>query len=189
MKQIFSLTLLLISSIVASVAQNNFVYVRYNVQDGNAGVIIDYIEKNCNFESSSVNTTLFYSNGLDPIICHTKKEWQELRHILIGQQNTSDYDAEFETDSVNSVLTNVFNETVETSNGISLIGNNDEQNRCTFILSDDILSNPDDSDMIARVISVNELERRGISVKIVAYNDKTTYIFNNKIKNNNLYSY
>lgn len=166
MKKIISLILLSLS--ISTYSQNNIVYVRYDMSQGNASLVVSKIGSI--IDKTKGRFIVYYSNAQTPIVCEDKDDWMQLRANILSQQTSPDYYAEEDFKNLNKIFEDSFEESVRLNSGITIVGDNDEKWACTFILSEQMVSDNEDVDLICRIISVNELNKR-LPVTIWSYNE------------------
>lgn len=162
------LILFLLAFGMSTYAQNNIVYVRYDMAQGNASLVVSKISSI--LEKSKGEFVIYYSNGQTPTICNDNEEWSQLRTEILSQQTSPDYYPEEDFIRLNSLFEEKFKEIVSTGSPMSISGSNDSEWTCTFILSEQMLDNDEESDLISRIISINGLDKR-MPVKIWSYNN------------------
>lgn len=168
MKKLVFITYLLISCMVAC-CQNNFVFFRYNLLEGASSVVVEEIDNICN--TTNGKFVLYYSENQEPTIINKREEWQsKVKGMVLSQQSSPDYYNKTDIDTLNEVFQQCLEEKVS-KNNLFIRGQNDKEWRCTFILSEQMLNDIDNRDMILRIVSINQFIERGIKVKILFYND------------------
>lgn len=179
--------LILLSLSVSAFSQNNIVYVRYDMTQGNASLVVSKI--NSIIDKTKGIFIVYYSNAQTPIVCKDKEDWIQLKTNILSQQASPDYYPEEDFKNLNKIFEDYFGETVSLNSGMTITGDNDDKWTCTFILSDQMLSDDEEVDLICRIISVNELSKR-LPITIWSYNEND--IKNIKIEELNyseLYNY
>ncbi len=162
------LLLILLALGMSTYAQNNIVYVRYDMAQGSASLVVSKIGSI--LENTKGEFLIYYSNGQTPTICNDFEEWSQLKTEILSQQTSPDYYPEDDFIKLNLLFEEKFKETVSTGSPMSISGPNDRTWTCTFILSEQMLDNDEESDLISRIISINGLEKR-MAVKIWSYNN------------------
>lgn len=172
---------LFICSVV--LAQNNFIYVKYDLAFGKSSALIDYIENI--IDNDRGEYIIYYSEGSEPIVAKNKQQWENIRKTILIQQSSPDYYVDIDCDSLNKQFVEWFDESVVNN---SIRGKNDSWWDCTFILPKEIIENGQ-ADMIARLISINQLQDR-MKVNIISYNDEhLEQISLKEIKTNTIFNY
>lgn len=172
MKYLFSFILLLFSC--ATFAQNSFVYVRYNPQQGNASVVVDYID---NLYSGYGNVIVFFSNSVNPIVTRNFEDWSDLRSQILSMQIAPDYYEQEEIGLLNEQFTKYFAEFVEANKTIK--GSQDKD--WTFISITSENDFDEASSALSKIISVNQLIDR---MKITHYTYNESNKLQKKVLNN-----
>lgn len=149
-------------------AQNNFVYVRYDLSQGDASFVVEEIEKI--IEKTTGRYVVYYSNGQNPTICTKHEDWRLLRSSILTQQTAPDYYADEDIVRLNTLFSQYFSEVVDVEN-MKLSGKDDRKWTCTFILSDQMMHDESDADMVLRLVAINQIEER-MKVSVVSYNDE-----------------
>lgn len=149
-------------------AQSNFVYVRYDLSQGDASFVVEEIEKI--IEKTTGQYVIYYSNGQNPTICTKQEEWLVLRSSILTQQTTPDYYADEDIVRLNTLFSQYFSEIVDVEN-MKLSGKDDRKWTCTFILSDQMIRDDSDADLVLRIVAINQLEER-IKVSVLSYNNE-----------------
>lgn len=166
MKKIILLILLSLS--ISTYSQNNIVYVRYDMSQGNASLVVSKIGSI--IDKTKGRFIVYYSNAQTPIICEDKEDWMQLRTNILSQQASPDYYAEEDFKNLNNIFEDYFGESVSLDSGMTIIGDNDDKWACTFILSEQMLADNEEVDLICRIISINELSKR-LPITIWSYNE------------------
>ena len=180
-----SILLFLIGNV--ALAQDNFVYIRFDNSQGNPSDIVRLVGKIVS--ESKDHFVVFCTNGDKPVVCETLDEWESLRDLLLTRQNTPDFYPEEDFQEINGLFTKHFNETVSVSPNLSIIGIVDSRWTCTFILPESILSNESVSDYYSRLIAVNQLFDR-MAVNLYSYTEKGVVpAGNERLFKNSLFTY
>lgn len=185
MKRLLILFLLALG--MSTYAQNNIVYVRYDMAQGNASLVVSKISSI--LEKSEGEFVIYYCNGQIPTIINDNEEWNQLKTEILSQQTSPDYYPEEDFIRLNSLFEEKFKETVSTGSPMNIWGANDSDWTCIFILSEQMLGNDEESDLISRIISISGLVKR-MPVKILSYNhDDIEVVRIEDLNQSKLYNY
>lgn len=185
MKKIL-LLILLVSGLNSIAQRSNFVYLRYDLSQGDPLLVVDALESI--IHKTSGIYVIFYSDGLKSKVCVNSEDWAELRKSILTQLSSPDYYPEEDVAKVNALLIEYLSETVDPGS-LSLHGGNDGQWSFTFLLSNEMLSDASESDIIPRLITINDLDQR-MKVSILSYDEsKVTQLDIDDLKINKLFKY
>ena len=185
MRKIILSILFLMGSAV--MAQNNFIYVHFDNTQANSSAVVNQISKIV--AGTKGNFVIFYTNGETPIVCDTFEDWDELRNLMLTQQNAPEFYPEVEFIAVNNLFTRYFKEKVTLGSSLSINGKEDNRWSCTFIVSESMLKNELFSNYFSRLIAVNQLFDR-MAVNVYAYNiEGIASIGYEKLSKNSLFIY
>lgn len=183
-KLILSILFLMGSAVMA---QSNFIYVHFDNTQANSSAVVNQISKI--IAGTKGDFVVFYTNGESPIICDTIKEWEELRNLMLTQQNAPEFYPEVEFVTVNNLFTKYFKEKVTLGSSLSINGKDDNKWTCTFVISESMLKNELFSDYYSRLFAVNQLYDR-MAVNVYAYNNEgIASVGYEKLSKNSLFIY
>jgi len=150
-------------------AQNNFIYLRYDLSQGSASGVVTKIGDI--IRDSRGQFVIYYSDGASPVICTKFEEWEKLRSNILSQQTSPDYYEEEDISRVNKLLTDILHEDVDGIKNLKISSPHDADWTFSFILSEQMLDDANDADIVHRLVSINQLMDRMI-VKIYSYSDE-----------------
>lgn len=180
---LFSIILVLLMGGLA-VAQNHFVYLRYDPRAGSPKPIVEMVEQL--FSQRVRNQVLvFLSTNDRSLLARTELEWLDIRGELYTMQSTPEFYAH--NDMV--LLTQLFHETLGTTvgNGMRLKGSADAQWTCHFVIPQEMFVS-EDMESILQLISLNELPSR-LSVTVQTYDAGSELHFIQALPNGKLTNY
>lgn len=137
-------------------AQNKFVYVCFNPQEGGSTPLVKQIDE---WYAHIDTVACFLDDGNHPHMATSQEEWEDdIRPLLLQAQNP------FETysdDALNQYLSQILQESVSTntySDRLQIVGANDAHWSCSFILSPQMALT--EMERIINIIQSNELTTR-----------------------------
>ena len=160
--------LALLWCVFSGFAQNSFIYLRYDLTQGNASVIVSKIDNI--IRGTQGKFVIYKSDGTTPVVCTNHETWREMRASLLSQQTVSDYYEDVDMGRINQLFVELFAEKVSGYSNLSLSGNKDNEWTCTFIISKEMVRNANDADLVLRLASINQLEDR-MNLRIFAYSE------------------
>ncbi|MBQ9509640.1 MAG: hypothetical protein IJR53_09540 [Bacteroidales bacterium] len=154
-------------------AQRHFFYVRFDPGEGNATVVVNYIDSMSRSYPEYFYVTL--SGGGEPQTADAQG-WGELRQRILTQQNAPIVYADMEEKSLNLLFVKILDESVfPDSNYLKMYGRNDKAWCVSFILSEKMYERPEDYEIVPlEFVLVNQLKERGVKVEWLTYSDANT---------------
>ncbi len=159
-----------------ALAQNCFVYMRYDYQTNNYSLLRDEIEKIYN--QTDGRFALFYGDRF--------YESRDIKPLINGKYfltSPTIYNRKAETNNLNDFFANVLAERVEEKDA-TIVGDDDSLWRLIFIVSSE-----SSFEYLCKTLDVNNISSRHVDVKFIIY-DADTHIswktYNEVVTNRNL---
>lgn len=163
----FVLLSILLFAFNCVLSQDNFVYLRFNPQEGSASDVVEFVEKMHNASNNDESLLIIYvSNDNRPYKVTDWEYWtSEVRGKLLGQQVPADFYEKYELLQLSDLFTEIFSESV--NGNIDIVGRYDKKLTCNFVVSEYMIKN--EEDFFEKLIYINQLSDRGVLLRFFVY--------------------
>lgn len=185
MKYVLLIILLFAFNCVFS--QNNFVYVRFDLQEVSVSDVVELVEEIYNKSNHNARIVIYVSNSNRPYKVVDWNNWMfEVRRKLLGLTVTPDFSEKEDLLQICDFFVEICGESI--TENLDVVGCDDNKWTYSFIVPQYMIEN--DIEFFAKLIYVNQLDNRNILLRYYVYSDSMKIKeMDLKLNNSNVFKY